>query len=450
MPARVLVLEDEQSVRENIAEALRLEGYEVHAAETAGEARTALGDNEFDCLLVDRKLPDEDGVDFLVDLRRSGTETPVIVITGHPSLDTAVEALRNYAFDYLPKPFHSQQIVDKVGAALKADLAFGDNYYFRERLRESFQFDCVLSRNRRAQEAHIVAMKVADSDATMLIEGESGTGKEYLARAVHLASARRSNRMICLNCAALPEPLLESELFGHEKGAFTNAISRKKGLVEVAHEGTLLLDEVGDIPTAIQAKLLRFLQDKSFQRLGAVEVTHVDARVIAATNQRLLDAVRSGKFREDLYYRLSVVPIWLPPLRERPEDIPVFVRHFLAKHGRAHRGRDVDIADDALEMLVQHTWPGNIRELENCIQRAVLLAPTTTLRRQDVSLTDGLRRLPITSDLSLAGAEKQHIEAVLRRAGENRTRAAKLLNIDPKTLRRKLRSHGMDEQPTLL
>jgi two-component system response regulator AtoC len=449
MPARVLVLEDEGPVRENVVEVLRLEGYEAHGAQSGEQARLALDGAPFDLFLVDRRLPDGDGIDFLVDLRRSGCEAPAIVITGHPSLDTAVQALRHYCFDYLTKPFASQELVGKVKAALGSGVPLGDNAYFRDRLRERFQFDCVLSRDRRTQEAHLIAMKVADSGATMLIEGESGTGKEYLAKSVHYASNRRQKPMVCLNCAALPESLVESELFGHEKGAFTGALGRKLGLFEVADGGTLLLDEIGDISPAIQAKLLRFLQDKTLQRLGGTETIQVDVRVIAATNRRLLDAVRAGKFRQDLYYRLSVVPLWLPPLRERREDIGVFLRHFLNKHGLNHRGSAFDITDDAAALLVEHDWPGNIRELENCVQRAVLLATTSVVRRQDL-LLEPADPEATSADLSLATAERRHIEEVLRRTQNHRGRAARLLKLDPSTLRSKLKTYALEDQLPLL
>ncbi len=453
MADRILVVDDEEATRLTIARALQAEGWDVVGAESAETARAALEQDKYALLILDRRLPDEDGVDLLKDLRRLGCDCPVIIITGHPSVETAVDALREHAFDYLAKPFRPAEVVRKVQTALEGYAKLDEHAYLHKSWQKEHDFDCVLSRDPTTQQTYVLAMRVADTPATVLIEGESGTGKEYLARAMHYASRRASQRMVCLSCAALPDTLLESELFGHEKGAFTNALVRKVGLFELADGGTLFLDEIGDISPALQVKLLRFLQEKSFQRLGGTALIEVDVRVIAATNKRLFRMVQEGKFREDLYYRLSVVPLRLAPLRERREDIPVFVRHFLIKYGLQFHARPLDIEEEALAILVKRDWPGNIRELENSIQRAAILTPGNVVRACDL-LLDGEADFESTdrdtSESTLEAVEREHIRRVLVSTGWNRARAAAVLGIDRKTLRTKMRKHRIEPQESLL
>jgi two-component system response regulator AtoC len=436
---KILVVDDEPAVRDNLAEALAERGHTVSAAASAEEARRHVNRSRPDLLLLDRKLPDGDGVELLAELRRSGLHSPAIIITAHGTIANAVEALRQSAYDYVAKPFALEEVLDKVERALSGARRMDDNAFLRRALRKRFRFDTVLSLNPTVQECYLLATRAAPTDVTVLIEGATGTGKEFLARWIHYLSPRADAPFVTINCAALPEPLIESELFGHEKGAYTSAGAAKPGLLEVADGGTVLLDEVGDMPLSTQAKLLRFLQERTFQRLGSTQTTTVDVRVLAATNKDLLQQVHRRAFRDDLYYRLSVLTLYLPPLRERPEDTPLWAEHFLRKHAaRVHKEPPV-LTAEALRVLQTHTWPGNIRELENCIQRAVLLTDNSTIGPSDLHI-----QRPLHSPLlSLAEAERQHIQAALRAANSSVSKAADILQIDPRTLRSKMRKHGI-------
>ena len=445
--ANILVVDDDPAIRENVAEALAQRGHNVTVAASAEQARRLILDSRPDLLLLDRKLPDADGVDLLRELRRSGFHFPVIIITGHATLANAIEALKQSAYDYLTKPFVVDEILDKADRALSGARRMDDNAFLRRALRKRFRFETVLSLNPTTQECYLLATKAAPTDATILIEGATGTGKEFLARWIHYLSPRADAPFITINCAALPEPLLESELFGHEKGAYTSAGAAKPGLLEVADGGTVLLDEIGDIAPSTQAKLLRFLQDKTFQRLGSTETTQVDVRALAATNKNLLDEADRGAFREDLYYRLSVITLYLPPLRERPEDTPIWADHFVRKYAaRLHKEPPV-LTQEALQAIQDHPWPGNIRELENCIQGAVVLSDGSAIHPSDLRLHHRAPRHPSGAFPSLAEAERQHIEAALRATHGNVTQAARLIQVDPRTLRSKMRKHLLSDSP---
>lgn len=438
--AEILVVDDDAPTRQNLAEVLADAGYKVRAVGTADQARQFALNGKPDLLLLDRKLPDMDGVDLLADLRRSGFHAPVIIITGHASIANAVEALRQAAYDYITKPFSIDEIINKVNRAVSGARRMDDNAFLRRALRRRFQFDIVLSLNPTTQECYILATKAAPTDITVLIEGATGTGKEFLARWIHYLSPRADNQFLTINCAALPEPLLESELFGHEKGAYTSAGAAKPGLLEVADGGTVLLDEVGDMPASTQAKLLRFLQEKTFQRLGATKTTRVDVRIIAATNKELCEEVRKGAFREDLYYRLGVLTLYLPPLRERPEDIQLFARHLIRKYARRMAKEPPTLTGDAIQALEAYSWPGNIRELENCIQRCLLLCDGGAITPANLLLHHS-RALTRPAPVPLQQAEREHIVSALEYANWNIRAAAKVLEIDPRTLRSKMRKH---------
>ncbi len=440
--AEIIVVDDDAPTRQNLAEALTDAGYKVKAIGTAEQARQLVLDSTPDLLLLDRKLPDMDGVDLLADLRRRGFHGPVIIITGHASIANAVEALRQAAYDYVTKPFSIDEIINKINRAVSGARRIDDNAFLRRALRRRFQFDTVLSLNPTTQECYLLATKAAPTDITILIEGPTGTGKEFLARWIHYLSPRADNQFIAINCAALPEPLLESELFGHEKGAYTSAGAAKPGLLEVADGGTVLLDEVGDMPASTQAKLLRFLQEKTFQRLGATKTTCVDVRIIAATNKNLFEEVRKGAFREDLYYRLGVLTLYLPPLRERPEDIHLFTRHLIRKYASRMAKEPPTLTPQAVEALQSHSWPGNIRELENCIQRSVLLCDGSAITAAHLHLHHPRGRTG-TPPAPLQQAEKEHILSALEYADWNIRAAAKILEIDPRTLRSKMRKHDI-------
>ena len=379
---RALLIEDDVDFARVIASELNREGFDTAAVPTGSDAREAVKKRPPSLLVIDRRLPDTDGVRLLAEFRREGIEAPALILTGHPSLDSAIQALGLEAADYLVKPVVPQQVAAMARGLLIAPTRIACQYLW-ERLRDDHNFDHAYSANPAVQRCYAAAARVAHSDASVLIEGETGTGKEYLARAIHLMSPRADKNVVPVNCGAVPETLLEAELFGYEKGAFTSATTRKPGLVEEADGGTLFLDEIGEMSPTMQVKLLRFLDDHTFRRLGSTQTLRADVRIIAATNRNLLQQVADGEFREDLYYRLAVIPLYLPPLRERPEDIEVFARHFIHKFG----GDDIDISDEALEKLRSHHWPGNLRELANVIRRALLLRHGKTILPDDIRLT---------------------------------------------------------------
>lgn len=445
-----LVVDDDPALRDGLVRALRHIDWQVTAA---GDGATALAaEGPFDLLIIDRMLPDADGVELLAQLRASGLQVPAIIISGRPSLQTAIDALGHGAVHYLVKPFGVHELLACVrsvgdrqpsgseGRAAGREWAYGE-YLWRE-LRERHGFEHIMSANPTVRRAYTAAARVADSRAPVLLEGETGTGKDYLARAIHYMSGRADKQFLAVNCGALPEQLLASELFGHEKGAFTSATQAKKGLCEVADGGTLFLDEIGEMSLDNQVKLLRFTQDFSFTRLGGLQSVQVDVRLICATNRSLSEAVAQGRFREDLYYRLAVMPLCLPPLRERPEDIEPFARFFLDKHLRQHGRREMTLSAEALAVLRSHPWPGNLRQLENAIQRALLLAAGDELRPEHLMLEP----VPGTAgaDLrDLATVEAEHVAQVWRAVAGDRKRAAAVLGISADALDRRLRKLGM-------
>ncbi len=386
----VLVVDDDPAMRDNVERMLDEIDCEVRgAADGASALIAATGDAIPDLLILDRMLPDADGVELLSHLRAQGVHSPAIIITAHPSLETAVDALGLQAAHYLAKPFAPGDLLAAVREALgdlsDVPVSEGGDFLW-EALREAHAFDHVMSRSPAVRRAYAAAARVAGTPAQVLIEGETGTGKDFLARAIHCMSDRAGKHFVPINCGSLPEQLLTSELFGHEKGAFTSATAAKKGMCEVADGGTLFLDEIGEMSMDNQVKLLRFAQDLSFTRLGGTKPIEVDVRLICATNQDLQAAVREGRFREDLYYRLAVMPLSLPPLRERPEDVEPFARFFLRKHLRRHGRGPREIAPETLELLSAQQWPGNLRQLENAIQRGLLMAHGDTLRPEDLML----------------------------------------------------------------
>ncbi|HEY3285145.1 MAG TPA: sigma-54 dependent transcriptional regulator [Armatimonadota bacterium] len=450
---RLLVIDDEAGMRAILCDLLQRAGYEVFTASDGKEGVQKAEENP-DLVILDLSLPRMGGIEVLSHIKSKRPDTPVIVITAYASMRTAVQALKGGAYDYITKPFDIAQVEAVVYRALQSGQLMDENRYLWQELKRRYNFENIIGTTVAVQHAYLIAAKVADSNASVLILGETGTGKEFLAKTIHYESCRSSEAFLKVNCAALPEALLESELFGHEKGAFTNAVARHLGRFELAHKGTLFLDEVGDIPLPVQVKLLRVLQEKEFERVGGSETLSVDARIIAATHQDLVEAMKEGTFREDLYYRLNVIPIYLPPLRERREDIPLLAEHFVRKSSR-EQGRDpLEIAPDAFRRLQAYQWPGNIRELENCIERACLLAQGPVLSDRDLHMGEAIGRTPphvlqATSsneeDLSLQAAERVHIRRVLDKTSGNQSRAAELLRIDRKTLRNKMREYGFLE-----
>ncbi|MCL6499440.1 MAG: sigma-54 dependent transcriptional regulator [Firmicutes bacterium] len=440
---RVLVVDDEENIRNLLSQILRQEGFEV---ETAADGATALrraSSGEFDLVLLDVRIPEKDGMEVLREIRREDPGAVVMIVTGYATLEMAVEAMRQGAFDYISKPFKKDELLLKVRRALEHEQLREENRKLHEELRARFKFEGIVGSSPKMQEVMRVAAAVAPTDATVLIYGETGTGKEILARSIHDQSRRAEGPFVAINCGAIPETLLETELFGHEKGAFTSAVGSRIGKFEAADGGTIFLDEVGDMSPAMQVKLLRVLQERTFERVGSNKPVRVDVRVIAATNKDLRQMVRDGRFREDLFYRLSVVPIELPPLRERQEDIPLLAQHFLEKY-RAKYGKPVTgFTPQAVRKMRRYPWPGNVRELEFAVERAVILCRTPEIWAEDLWLgaawPEGTEdRLP-----TLAEVERQHMVHVLQRTEWNLEEAARILGLSPAQLRRRLDQHGV-------
>ncbi|MGC9319482.1 MAG: sigma-54-dependent transcriptional regulator [Armatimonadota bacterium] len=446
----VLVVDDDATMLETIRLALEDLGCTVEAVSDGASAAEAAVAGEPDLLVLDRMLPDADGVELLARLRAGGVGSPAIIITAHPSVESAVDALGHHVTHYLAKPFAPEELVARITELLgDADGGRTESDFLWEALRERYDFDHVMSRNERLRRSYAAAARVADTNAPVLLEGETGTGKDYLARAIHYMSDRAERHFVAVNCGALPEQLLTSELFGHEKGAFTSATQSKQGLVEVADGGTLLLDEIGEMSMDNQVKLLHFTQDYRFTRLGGTETMQVDVRLICATNRDLQAVVADGRFRQDLYYRLAVVPLPLPPLRERPEDIEPFARFFLEKHVRRHGRGPREISEEALQTLRAEAWPGNLRQLENAIQRGILLADGDTLRPEHL-LLDGKGASPQEMPESLEAlpdlktVEERHIRRVWQAVEGSKARASEVLGISPRTLTRRLEEYGIE------
>lgn len=369
----ILVIDDEMIVCESCQRILEEEGYEVETAMSAKEAFEKMKAHPFDIVITDLKMPEIDGMEVLKTFRNEYPDTIVIMITGYSTVETAVEAMKLGAFDYIPKPFTPDEVSVVVKKAIEKKNLLLENIYLRQELQEKYGFHNIVGKSKKMQEIYRIIAKVAMTDSTVLIYGQSGTGKELIARAIHFNSARREKQFVPVDCAVLSENLLESELFGHIKGSFTGAITTKPGLFEVADGGTLFLDEVGNISLSIQAKLLRVLQEREFTPVGGTKAKKVDIRLIAATNKDLEKMIKEETFREDLYYRLNIVPIYLPPLRERQEDIPLLAIHFLKKYTDVMGKKIKGFTPEAMEKLMKYSWPGNVRELENVIERTVVM-----------------------------------------------------------------------------
>ncbi|HPT98601.1 MAG TPA: sigma-54 dependent transcriptional regulator [Armatimonadota bacterium] len=458
MPAQrtILAVEDEPVLRQVLVDALSQAGYCVETAEDGVEAVNKVEQQEYAVVILDIGLPRLNGMDVLRFIKKRRPDIPVIIVTVNATMADAIEALKQGAYEYIRKPFDIGELERIVARAMDRRLLIDENRYLHSELKAHYDFDNVIGMTPEVQQAYLMATQVAESNATVLITGETGTGKEFLARAIHYQSGRAEKPFLKVNCGALPETLLESELFGHEKGAFTHALSRHIGRFERAHGGTLLLDEIGDISLPVQVKLLRVLQEREFERVGGTETIRVDVRVIAATHRDLEAMIREGTFRQDLYYRLNVIPIHLPPLRERAEDIPTLANHFLERY-RKETGKQVTgFTYEALELLQSYDWPGNIRELENCVERAVILTRDERIdvgelflpSRQGLStarpaaysssLADGERPLRTLKEI-----EKEAILDTLERLGGNQSRTALVLGIDRKTLRNKMKEYGL-------
>jgi DNA-binding NtrC family response regulator len=453
--SRILIMDDEPRERGKIEAFLRRKGYEVTALATANEAIDALRRDRYDVLLTDCTIPGVDALQTSMEARKVNPDLAVIITTAFGTIETAVKAIKAGAYDYLAKPVDLDQLVVLIERVSERRNLIRENNELREQLRERYRFDEIAGTSHAMEEVLNLAGRVAGSNATVLLRGESGTGKELIARAIHYQSPRAERPLIKVNCAALPETLLESELFGHEKGAFTGAQTKRVGRFELADKGTLFLDEIGDMPAAVQVKLLRVLQERAFERLGGNETISVDVRLIAATNRDLEKAMAEGNFREDLFYRLNVVSILIPPLRERKEDIPALLDHFLAKYGAENRKKISGVTAEARDLLMRYSYPGNVRELENIVERAVVLAKGGNISTADLPLhlrtTENDEKLCVKKKGSsltetLDTVERGLILDALKEAGGVQTRAAGRLGISERVLRYKLAKHRIREQ----
>jgi DNA-binding NtrC family response regulator len=459
MKRRILIAEDSQRTREQLQTILRADDlYDVDVIADGAAALETLASGGYSIFLTDLKMPGLDGMQLIERLRERQIPATVIMLTGHGSVDLAVQAIRLGAYDFLTKPVDADHLRLVIERALRERGLMDELVQLREQIRKHFTFHNMVSKSPGMHAVFELIKNVSDTTATVLIEGETGTGKEQVAAAIHLASAgHRSGQFVAVNCAALPETLLESELFGHEKGAFTSAVDRRKGRFELADGGTIFLDEVGDIPAPMQAKLLRVLQERRFERVGGAVSLEVDVRVVAATNRNLRRLVKQGKFREDLYYRLNVVKIDLPPLRERPEDVPLLATHFTERYAR-HGEPPKIIAPQAMELLLAYSWPGNIRELENAVERACVTARGPTIESADlppdvavprptqsVSIVDVTRPLPDQLRQIVADVEKQYLRKALKKARGNVGRCARISGLSRRSVSAKLAEYGIDK-----
>ena len=449
MKATVLVAEDDAAIREGIAVALRQDQFEVRGAANGHDALRAFLDEPADVVVADVKMPGLDGVSLLEHVRAAQPETIFIIVTAFGSIDAAVEAIKKGAYDYLTKPIHVDRLSLLIGKALRARDLGRENQELRRQLGERSSFRNIVARSPRTLALLGVVEQVAATDATVLVRGESGTGKELLAQALHYAGKRAAGPFVGISCAALPETLLEDELFGHERGAFTGADRRRAGRFEQAHGGTLFLDEIGDVSPATQAKLLRVLEERSFQRVGGTETVRVDVRLIAATNKDLEELVARGGFRSDLYYRIKVVSLHVPALRERAEDIPLLVNHFLGlfseRHGKAIKGVDAS----AMRSLTAYPWPGNVRELRNCVEEMVVLAREDVLTERDLpapiaGFDVSRHAFTVQAGTPLSEVERKTILHTLHLVAGNKRKAAELLGIAVATLYRKMEEYGLE------
>ncbi|MFI5098738.1 MAG: sigma-54-dependent transcriptional regulator [Candidatus Acidiferrales bacterium] len=435
----LLVVDDELIVRDSLDKWFREEGYDVTVAESAQDALTKMAAKRFDLALVDIKMPGTDGVELQRRMREIDSEMLVIIMTGYASVDTAVAALKNGAYDYVSKPFDPDDIAHSVHNAISHKRAEQENVRLRETVASVVRPQEIVGQSVPMVRVFEAIQTVGPTDATVLITGESGTGKELCARAIHAASPRHYNPLVVIHCGALAETLLESELFGHEKGAFTGAQYRKKGSFEVAEGGSVFLDEVGDISLKTQTDLLRVLQEREITRVGSTHPIQVDFRCIAATNKKLEQLIEDGRFRPDLFYRLNVFQIQLPALRDRKGDIPILAEHFVRKFSASMNKRINRISPAAMALLDRYQWPGNVRELENAVERAMVVAQEPEIREEDFAL-----RLPLAEHQprTLEDIERTHILAVLEDCKGNQTLAAEVLDIDRVTLHNKLKKYG--------
>ena len=445
---RILIVDDEESQREILAGFLQKEGYNVSTAFSGESALKLCEEKSFELALVDLKMPGMDGIDLLERLKKAIPDIGVIVMTAYGSVESAVDAMKKGAFHYVNKPLDLEELKLTIEKALENQKILAENRFLKEELEKKYKDTKIIGESKQIKDVLNTITRVASTDSTVLITGESGTGKELVARAIHALSPRWEKRFIPVSCAALPETLLESELFGYEKGAFTGAIKKKEGRFELADGGTLFLDEIGDLPLETQVKLLRAIESREFERLGGEETIKVDVRIISATNQNLEKKVREKSFREDLYYRLNVISIFIPPLRERRGDIIPLVEHFIEKANKRCSKNIKGITPKAKDILLAYDWPGNVRELENIIERAVVLSRGEAIDADDLSSLSFNRTEEgiLSANLSLKELEKNHILKVLEKTNWNLGKAAEILGIHRNTLRLKIKEYDIEQR----
>ena len=444
----ILVVEDQKPARAALVSALSKDGHKLLEAQTGKEGLQSALENEPDIVITDIRMPEMDGMEFLGALKEKLPQTEVILITAYGNVELAVQAMKRGAYDFMEKPIDLVKLRVLIHKALEKRALAVENIALRESLRQKYRFDNIVGASQKMSEIYQIVTQVAPTNATVLITGESGTGKELIANAIHYNSPRKERPLVKLNCASLSETLLESELFGHEKGAFTGAISRRKGRFEIADGGTLFLDEIGGVSLAVQVKLLRVLQEREFERVGGNETIKVDVRLVTATNKDLKKAVEEGTFREDLFYRIHVVTIDVPPLRERKEDIPPLVSHFINKFAAENKKNVKGVTDEALLLLTSYDYPGNVRELENIIESAVVMATgnlidVSVLPQSVRSVTPARESISLPVGSTLTDVEKRLIGETLRLTGGNKVQAAKVLGIGTRTLYRKIKEYNL-------
>jgi two-component system response regulator AtoC len=449
---RILLIDDEENFRHMLSVILKKRGYDVETANNGSDGLKKIDTGSYDTVLCDIRMPEMDGLEFLKEAQQAGCESTIIMMSAYGSLDTAIEAMKLGAYDYISKPFKPDEIILTLKKAEERERLRRENLFLKKEVQKEYSFENIISKNDQMRQIFDTIRKVAKYKSTILVEGESGTGKELVAKAIHFNSDRTDNPFIPVNCGAIPENLLESELFGHTKGSFTNAVRTKKGLFEEADGGTMFLDEIGELPLQLQVKLLRVLQDGEIRRIGDSRATIIDVRIIAATIKDLDKEVRENKFRDDLFYRLNVLPIKIPPLRERKEDVPLLVDHFIGKYTR-ELGKPIDeITQEALNCLLNYNWKGNVRELENVIERAIVLTESKQIQQENLPVEiqnprEESRISLLNDELSIKKASRyleiDLIKKALLKTKGNHTHAAKLLELSHRALLYKIKEYGI-------
>jgi DNA-binding NtrC family response regulator len=442
----ILLVDDEINTLRVLAAILRKNGYEVTTARTAEEAFDKASKLSFDTIITDYRLPGMDGLKFISTLRTEIPDIPVVMLTAFGTIEHAVEAMKKGAFNYIPKPVNPDELLTVIKEAVAKRRLLVENISLKSQLRERYSFKNIIGKSEKMRDIYTLIETVGKSSSNILVIGESGTGKELVARAIHYESSRADKPFVPIDCASIPEQLIESELFGHEKGAFTGAHERKSGQIELADGGTIFFDEIGELPVVIQKKFLRFLQERELLRVGGSKRIKIDVRIIAATNRDLEAEIKKGNFREDLFFRLNVVKLWLPPLRDRKDDIPILAVHFLNKYALANAKAVTTIDNEVIEAFIRYNWPGNVRELENAIERAVVLCPASniTLPYLPRAIRDMHAPLIATGDeLNLIETERRLLLRALEKSSWNQTKTAEILGISRKQLRTKMKHHGL-------